>query len=111
MVFEVYTVFIIGCFGIFDAHYANNYAFNIRMTVDLKEQTTLALKFNPRAPQGRAVEIEDSDVGGIEEIGNNFYVNKLIGKRKKIMSLVKLGVWLVIFALAIVLSLRSCGMI
>lgn len=98
--------FIISFFGILDVPYNKKcIAIDCRFTIALSEKTNVKIKFNKLSEQGRAVEIESE--ANIEEICNEYYVDMRAKKRRKILIITKLLIWLaLIIGVVCFLALR-----
>lgn len=85
--------FIISLFGILDVPYNKKcIAVDCKFIVALAEKTEVKVKFNKLSDQGRAVEIESE--AEVQEIINEYYVDTRAKKRRKILIITKLLVWI-----------------
>lgn len=92
--------FIISCFGIFDVRYSKNAPINCRFNVT--SQGNGIVQFNPHIKKDGTGVIVSNDNCFVETLENSSD-EKLIKKRRKTLSIIKLLLWLALIATVVVL--------
>ena len=96
------VTFIVSVFGIFEPLYDRRaVVINVKYKVKLKEQSDIRIVFNNISTQGQAVKIETQDE--VEELANEFYVDKQVKRRWIIMLILKILCWIGLIILGIFL--------
>lgn len=94
--------FIVSIFGIFEPPYdRKNIVIDCRYKIKLTENNDLKIVFNNLSKQGKAVEIETKNE--VEEIKNEFYIDKQTKKRWLVLLIAKIIAWIAILIVAIIL--------
>lgn len=89
--------FFVSVLGIFDVRVGKRFnSVNYRARVRLNGNTNLQMKFLMFREGERAIEL--SGDAEIEELENNYYTNTTLKKRRKILILCKVLVWLALLA-------------
>lgn len=98
--------FVISCFGIFNAHYDNPYiTVNYRSAVKLGGQNSLRLEFNGFA-EGQPALAQQSDCP-IENSVNIFGLDKQAKKRRKIVILTEVFLWLALIVIVAIIVIKK----
>ena len=85
--------FFISVLGIFDARIGRKfYSVNYRARVYLKGNTNLQMSFRMFKEGERAIELKSD--AEIEEVENEYFINKNLKKRRKILNWCKVLIWL-----------------
>ena len=87
--------FIISIFGLFEPPYDKKcIVIDCKFNVKLNDTNEIKLKFNTMNSQGKAVEIETQNQ--VDEIKNEYYVDKKAKTKRNIITLIKILIWLVL---------------
>ena len=89
--------FFISVLGIFDTRLGKRfYGVHYRARIYLNGDTDILMKFNTFRDGQRAIEVTGD--ANIEEIENDYYVNKALQKRRKAVIWIRVLIWLAILA-------------
>ena len=87
--------FIISIFGLFEPPYDKKcIVIDCKFNVKLNDTNEIKLKFNTMNSQGKAVEIETQNQ--VDEIKNEYYVDKKAKTKRNIITLIKILIWIVL---------------
>lgn len=87
--------FIISIFGLFEPPYDKRcIVIDCKFNVKLNDTNEIKLKFNTMNSQGKAVEIETQNQ--VDEIKNEYYVDKKAKTKRNIITLIKILIWIVL---------------
>lgn len=87
--------FVISIFGIFEPPYDRKcISINCFFKIQLNDINQVEIKFNRLSSSGKAVELETQN--HVEEIKNEYYIDKMAKKRWTIIFIIKIIVWITI---------------
>ena len=87
--------FIISIFVLFEPPYDKKcIVIDCKFNVKLNDTNEIKLKFNTMNSQGKAVEIETQNQ--VDEIKNEYYVDKKAKTKRNIITLIKILIWIVL---------------
>ena len=86
---------MISIFGIFEPPYDRKcISINCFFKIQLNDINQVEIKFNRLSSSGKAVELETQN--HVEEIKNEYYIDKMAKKRWTIIFIIKIIVWITI---------------
>lgn len=89
--------FFISVLGIFDTRLGKRfYGVHYRARIYLKGETNLTMKFNTFREGQRAIEVTGD--ARIEELENDYFINKTLRRRRKVVIWTRVLIWLALLA-------------